>query len=97
MTPQSMSMVGGGGFLILFVIAVSLFVVGIRIMANTPTARHVAEVRAAAARQLAELRKKPVAMPPVAWVLIAVAFACFLGDVALLFSGISTAGPPFGW
>jgi hypothetical protein len=97
MTPQSMSMVGGGGFLILFVIAVSLFVVGIRIKANTPTARHEAEVMAAAAKQLAELRKKPVAMPPVAWVLIAGAFACFLGAVALLFSGISTAGPPFGW
>jgi hypothetical protein len=82
--------------LVLAAIGITSLTITLRIQAGTEAAKQLAQEKAAAAKQLAELQKRTAPAPPLLWVGFAIALCCALAAVVLVISG-SRYGPPFGW
>lgn len=77
-------------------ICISLIFIAARIHIKSDAGKNWAEEKAAAAKHLAELQKRPVPVPPLVWALYAGALVCVLIVHAFVIRG-SRPGPPFGW
>jgi hypothetical protein len=80
----------------LVLLTLLLFFIAIVSHQRTEAVRKLTEEKAAAEKQLAQLRKKTVPVSPFFWILFAGALLCLFGVVTLVISS-ARVGPPFGW
>ena len=73
-----------------------LIFIAVRIVKKTDAGKKWVQERAAAAKHLAELQKRPVPTTRLVSALYVGAFVCILAFILLLFRA-ERFGPPFGW